>query len=230
MTQRRQPPGTPSGGRFAADARSEASGVDLDAGDAGEMWAAAARDATLDSTDQFGNRWSLCAGCGNLVGTERGSNEWSEADGQTVCTASPETSGVHAPSGRVPITDLRVAEEQVQALRAEIATMAASDLDDTRVGSVGLHGAVQRLAAAEVEADLWDRVQVRLDANPAKFPTVKSAIASVCSQVLDEIIDVGAKDTASGRAGDIRRVRFDAERAWLSRRRLQGQVSEIAVA
>jgi hypothetical protein len=131
---------------------------------------------------------------------------------------------VHRPDSRVPITDLRLAEEKVLTLRSEIATMASSDIDDRRVGSVGLHGAVQRLAAAEVEADLWDRVQVRLDANPAEFPTVDSAIASVYDQVLDEIIDSGANDTASGRAGDIRRVRFDAERTWLSRRRLQGQV------
>lgn len=221
--RRRQPGGTPTGGRFAPETHAEGDVV-LETSETVDPWAAAASQATIGETDQFGNRWSLCEECGNLVGAERGSNEWSEADGQTGCAGTPGASGVHRPDSRVPITDLRLAEEKVLTLRSEIATMASSDIDDRRVGSVGLHGAVQRLAAAEVEAELWDRVQTRLDANPAEFPTVDAAIASVYDQVLDEIIDSGANDTASGRAGDIRRVRFDAERTWLSRRRLQGQV------
>lgn len=219
--QHRHPEGTPAGGRFASSRHAEAD-VDLGVGD---KWAAAADAAVLDETDQAGNRWTLCAGCDDMIGAKRGSNVWAASNGSATCSGKDADSGVHRPDGRVAITDLRIAEEKVSAIRSEIAEAAATDPDESRIGSVKLHDAVQRLAAAEVEVDLWDRVQTRLDANPSEFPTVNSAIASVYDQVLEEIIDSGAHDTASGRSGDIRRVRFDAERTWLSRRRLQGQVS-----
>jgi hypothetical protein len=237
MTTSRTPAGTPAGGQFAASGHTEADQVALVGQEAPEADGPRFRqpDDPTDPrarligdgfTDSAGTRWTTCEDCSATVYAYRGSNEWLENgtdDGE--CGSDwPRTGKVHSPSERIAIPEVRNAEEKVTAIRTEIADMASADPSDRRIGSVKLHDAVQRLAAAEVEADLWDRVQVRLDANPAEFPTVDSAIASVYDQVLDEIIDSGANDTASGRAGDIRRVRFDAERTWLSRRRLQGQV------
>jgi hypothetical protein len=241
--QSRQPAGTPAGGEFGSKTHGEAD-VTLDpaAGATGPdpRFSRSSDDTDPRAvlvgdgfTDADGTRWTRCSDCQTTVYAPKGSNEWSE-DGTDDTECSPMgptcTTGVHKPDERIAITEVAHATEKVASIRSEIAAMAASDPEDSRIGSVKLNDAVQRLAEAEIEADLWDRVQVRLDEYPAEFPTVNAAIESVYEQGLTEIMEVGAGDTYSGRGNDLRRVRFDAERSWLSRRRLQGQVADRSAA
>lgn len=105
---------------------------------------------------------------------------------------------------------------------------AALDDPETRPADVPADVVAARLTTRRSTRTPPRSARLRLDNNPAEFPTVDSAIQSVYDQVVGEVIDSGASDTMSGRGGDIRRINFDAKRSWLSARRLRRQVAVSA--
>jgi hypothetical protein len=93
-----------------------------------------------------------------------------------------------------------------------------------RVTSETVWHAVQRMAEDEVRIERWENVANIVSAGYQPVDALVLAVRQTHDLVLN-----GADDTASGRSGDLRRVRFDALRGWLNQQLMHLQSYGIEV-